>query len=82
MTSKELEQAKHGIGDRLREARKAKGITQEQLAKIAETNQAVIQKVENGKSLQPRMVDRLALALDINPAWIQWGERFANMRLE
>ena len=81
-TFKELEQAKLTIGTRLREARIAKGITQEQLAKIAETNQAVIQKIENGKSLQPRMVDRLALALGVNPAWIQWGEPFANMRVE
>lgn len=80
MTSKELEQAKLAIGTRLREARDAKGITQEKLADLAETSQAVIQKIENGKAIHTRIVDRLALALDVNPAWIQWGDRFADRR--
>ncbi len=82
MTPKELEQAKLAIGTRLREARISKGITQQKLAYLAGTNQAVILKIENGWTLRPRMVDGLALALDVNPAWLQWGERFAAMRVE
>ncbi len=81
MNHAELEQAKLTIGTRLREARIAKGITQEELGELAGTNQAVIQKIENGWTLRPRMVDGLALALDVNPAWLQWGEPFAIMRV-
>ena len=44
------------IGIRLRSARREKGLTQDQLAKEAGTNQAVIQKIENGKSLRPRQI--------------------------
>ena len=67
MASKELEQAKLTIGTRLREARIAKGITQAKLCELAGTNQAVVQKIENGVTLRQRMVDGLALALDVNP---------------
>ena len=77
MTQTELEQAKITIGTRLREARLAKGITQEKLATLAGTNQAVVQKIENGKAIHTRIVDRLSLALQVNPAWLQWGEPFA-----
>ena len=28
------------------------------------------------------MVDGLALALDVNPAWLQWGEPFAPKRVD
>jgi len=82
MTPKELEQAKLTIGTRLREARIAKGVTQEELGKLAGTNQAVVQKIENGATLRPRLVDGLALALDVNPAWLQWGEPFAVKQLD
>ena len=46
------------------------------------TNQAVIQKIENGKSRQPRIVEGLAIALEVNPAWLQWGVPYAAMRVE
>ena len=81
MNHAELEQAKLGIGTRLREARIAKDITQAKLGELAGANQAVIQKIENGWTLRPRMVDGLALALDVNPAWLQWGKPFAVKRL-
>ena len=56
MTHTELKQAKEGIGIRLREARLDRGITQERLGELAGTNQSVIQKIENGKTMHPRMV--------------------------
>jgi len=56
MTHTELEQAKLTIGTRLREARIAKGITQAELGELAGTNQAVIQKIENGWTLRPRNI--------------------------
>ena len=74
MIHTELQQAKEGIGIRLREARIERGFTQEQLGELAGTNQAVIQKIENGKTMHPRVVDGLAIALDVNPAWLQWAD--------
>ena len=53
------------------------GWTQEQLAVRAGTNQAVIQKIENGKSLRPRKIDEIADVLEVNPAWLMFGEELA-----
>jgi transcriptional regulator with XRE-family HTH domain len=65
------------IGIRLRSARRERGFTQDQLAREAGTNQAVIQKIENGKSLRPRQIMRISEVLNINPAWLQFGEPWA-----
>ncbi|MEJ1385797.1 MAG: helix-turn-helix transcriptional regulator [Candidatus Sedimenticola sp. (ex Thyasira tokunagai)] len=65
------------ISTRLRETRTAAGLTQLQLAVRAGTNQAVIQKIENGHSQRPRKLAELAHVLKVNPAWLQWGEPFA-----
>lgn len=62
------------LGQRMRKKRQEKGWTQEQLAVRAGTNQAVIQKIENGKSLRPRKIDQIAEVLDVNPAWLMFGE--------
>ena len=51
MTHTEVEQAKAGIAGRLRKTRRAQDLTQEQLTKLSGTNQAVIQKIENGKAV-------------------------------
>ena len=82
MTRTELQQAKEQIGIRLRETRLEQELTQMDLAALANTNQAVIQKIENGKSKQPRIMEDLAIALEINPAWLQWGEPYAAMRVD
>ena len=39
----------------------------------ANTNQTVIQKIENGRSLRPRCILDLARALDVDPAWLMFG---------
>ncbi len=64
---------KERLADRLRRARKEKGWSQEFLASLAGTSQAVIQKIENGKSLRPRNIERIAEALDVRPAWLMFG---------
>lgn len=63
------------LGERVRYKRHQKGWTQDQLAIHAETNQAVIQKIENGKSLRPRKIDKIAEVLGVNPAWLMFGEQ-------
>lgn len=65
------------LGQRMRSKRLEKGWTQEQLALRANSNQAVIQKIENGKSLRPRRIDKLAEVLGVNPAWLMFGEESA-----
>jgi hypothetical protein len=43
------------------------------LAKRAATTQAVINKIEKGKSLRPRNIQKLAETLETSPAWLQFG---------
>jgi transcriptional regulator with XRE-family HTH domain len=61
------------LGERLRRRRKETGLTQEQLGEKSGTTQAVIQKIENGKSLRPRKLNEIAFALDVDPAWLMFG---------
>lgn len=62
----------------MRIRRQQKGWTQEQLARQAGTNQAVIQKIENGKSLRPRKINEIAEVLGVNPAWLMFGDETEN----
>jgi transcriptional regulator with XRE-family HTH domain len=61
------------IGTRLREARLAAGLTQSGLAEISGTTQAAVQKIENGKSLRPRIDEDLARALNLPIEWLRSG---------
>jgi transcriptional regulator with XRE-family HTH domain len=65
------------IGMRLRKVRREMSLTQTELAIQAGTNQAVIQKIENGRSLRPRNLEAIAEVLQVNPAWLQFGEPWA-----
>ena len=69
------------IGLRLRSARREKGLTQDELAREADTNQAAIQKIENGKSLRPRNIMDISKVLNVNPAWLQFGEPWADKQM-
>ena len=64
----------NSLGERLRFRRRELGLTQDELALLWGTNQAVIQKIENGKSLRPRKLDTIADALKITPSWLLYGE--------
>ena len=61
------------LGMRLRQRRRQLGWTQAYLAEQVGTSQAVIQKIENGKSLRPRILEPIALALSVRPAWLMFG---------
>ena len=65
----------HGatLGARLRRRRKQLGWTQTELGEKVGTSQAVIQKIENGKSLRPRILEDLAFAMQVKPAWLMFG---------
>ena len=68
------------IGARLRMIRTERGLTQDQVAARVGTGQDVIQKIENGHSLRPRILMEIAEALDVNPAWLQFGGPYAMRR--
>ena len=61
------------LGGRLRMRRKELGWTQTELANMVGTSQAVIQKIENGKSLRPRILEEIAEALGVRPSWLMFG---------
>jgi transcriptional regulator with XRE-family HTH domain len=61
------------LGSRLRKRRRELGWTQTELAERVGTSQAVVQKIENGKSLRPRILEQLARAMDVKPAWLMFG---------
>ncbi len=62
------------LAERLRSRRKEVGWTQEQLAQRVGSSQAVIQKIENGKSLRPRKIEEIARVLETSPAWLMFGD--------
>ncbi len=62
------------LASRLKTARKAAGLTQEQLAQAAGVSQGAIQKVENGKSHRPRKIKKIADVLGVSPSWLLLGE--------
>lgn len=64
------------VGVRLRHARKAKGLTQVQLAKASGVKQATISEVETGESKSPLGTNlvKLALALHVSPEWLAAGK--------
>ena len=76
----DTQKARQGIGTRLREARTARGLTQAELGKLAGFDQAVVQNVEDGVLWHPSVVSELAVAMGLTPAWVQWGEPFADKR--
>jgi len=61
------------LGERLRSARKARGLTQRELANMADTTQDVIQKIENGVIKMPRNIKKIAESVGRSPAWLQFG---------
>ena len=53
------------IGDRIKELRKAKDLSQEALANIAEVDRTYMTKVETGKrNVTVKILDKIILALD------------------
>jgi DNA-binding XRE family transcriptional regulator len=81
LTETDLQKARQGVRVRLRKARTARGLTQNELGKLAGFNQTVVQNIEDGILWHPSVTSGLAVAMDVSPAWVQWGEPFANKRV-
>lgn len=64
------------IGKRVRLARKARHLTQEQLGQLAGISQKAVAKIELDKQGAPKRgtIMGLALALQVPPSWIEYGK--------
>lgn len=64
------------LGERLRVARRHRGITQVELAKKMKVTQGAVSQCEQGstKEFMPSNLLRAADALDINPIWLITGK--------
>lgn len=62
------------ISDRVKARRDELGLTQAELAKMADTSQQAIQQLEDGKIQRPRYLFELALALRCEVKWLLTGE--------
>ena len=82
MAPTELEKENLGIGARVRDARIARGLSQDKLAEFADTIPCVIEKLENGEVLLPLIVVEIATVLGVTPAWLIWGNPYAPMRVD
>lgn len=61
------------IGERVRMARSLKGWSQVKLAHEARVTRGVIEKLEQGKSRQPRQLENIARALELAPSLLRFG---------
>lgn len=66
----ELEKQRKEIGRRLANARKAKGYTQEQIAKMFGISQTAYQKFEYGREIKATMLVKLCTILECSPSWL------------
>jgi transcriptional regulator with XRE-family HTH domain len=57
-------------GDRVRQLRKERGLSQLKLAKAVGMRQQGIQSIEDGKSRRPRKLRELAWALQTTEGWL------------
>ena len=73
LTKPEKTDIQGSLAIRLRFARERKGWTQDELARAVGTSQQVINKIEKGKTKKPRGIEAIAKALDVSPAWLQFG---------
>ena len=59
--------------DRLKASRKAKGLSRAELADMVGMSQPHVSRLESGASVSVDIVNRLAVALDVEPSWLLFG---------
>ncbi len=61
------------LASRVKINRKHKGFSQEKLGELSGLSQQSINKIERGRSLNPRTLPKIAEALDCTPEYLQFG---------
>jgi transcriptional regulator with XRE-family HTH domain len=61
------------VGQRLKDARKARKLTQERLSKMTGVSQSTISDVERGRNASTKELPTLAAALGVSALWIATG---------
>ena len=64
--------------DRLKHARKEKGLSQESLAKLSGLSQPTIANLEKGKIKTTAYINKLAKALNVSSEWLEEGKQIEN----
>lgn len=66
--------ASDGLGRRLYDARIARDVTMDQLADLSDISQSTISRLERGLRVADAvMIERLSLALTVDPCWLAFG---------
>ncbi|OKP31334.1 XRE family transcriptional regulator [Serratia fonticola] len=68
------------IGDRVKQLRFKRGVTQAELAARTQTSQQAIQQLEDGKVKRPRYLLELASALGCDASWLLTGKGSPNYK--
>ena len=64
-----MTELRNSVGDRIRAMRKAKGLTQQQLAELSNLDDAYIGSVERGeRNFSVNTLEKIVVALKIQPA--------------
>ncbi len=66
------------LGQRVRDLRLGLDLTQKQLGLLSSSNAEAISKMEKGHSRFPRLIVELAHTLEVNPAWLMFGDHCAD----
>jgi len=61
------------LADRVRHVRHERELTQRELADLADVSQQAINEIEQGNIARPRKIEKIAAALGVTPAWLQFG---------
>jgi|TARA_R110001592_G_C13016889_1_gene737203 transcriptional regulator with XRE-family HTH domain len=70
------------IGNRVKEARKKAGMTQEMLARLSGVPQARISALELNKNKKSSYLIQLSNALGVNPNWLETGVADLSVEVE
>jgi transcriptional regulator with XRE-family HTH domain len=62
------------LGKRLKYARKRAKMSQEQLADRVGLSRQAVAMIETGKTLRTNKIKEFAMALDVSPGWLAWGD--------
>lgn len=61
------------IGQRIRDKRKDLKLSRVELSRVVGISSTAMQKIEDGRTKNPKHLIKIASVLQVNPAWLQFG---------